>query len=116
MMHKDQTHIKRNCSSTGIIPSNYKVGVTPLYSYSFAYLILTVSTWLHIWAFDGPSRSLVSNTVPMGLFVRSSSNAWQGNVRSVVFAGRRAMPEFLRYLILNCANTELTPCFFSLSL
>jgi hypothetical protein len=28
MMHKDQTHIKRNCSSTGIIPSNYKVGVT----------------------------------------------------------------------------------------
>jgi hypothetical protein len=28
-MHKDQTHIKRNCSSTGIIPSNYKVGVTP---------------------------------------------------------------------------------------
>jgi hypothetical protein len=27
-MHKDQTHIKRNCSSTGIIPSNYKVGVT----------------------------------------------------------------------------------------
>lgn len=33
----------------------------------------------------------------------------------VVFAGRRAMPEFLRYLILNYANTELTPCFFSLS-
>jgi ribonuclease HI len=28
MMHKDQTHIKRNCSSTGIIPSNYKVGAT----------------------------------------------------------------------------------------
>jgi hypothetical protein len=28
MMHKDQTHIKRSCSSTGNIPSNYKVGVT----------------------------------------------------------------------------------------
>jgi hypothetical protein len=27
-MHKDQTHIKRNCFSTGIISSNYKVGVT----------------------------------------------------------------------------------------
>jgi hypothetical protein len=28
MMHKDQTHIKRNCFSIGIISSNYKVGVT----------------------------------------------------------------------------------------
>jgi hypothetical protein len=29
MMHKDQTHIKRNCFPIGIISSNYKVGVTP---------------------------------------------------------------------------------------
>jgi hypothetical protein len=28
MIHTDQTHIKRNCFSIGIILSNYKVGVT----------------------------------------------------------------------------------------
>jgi hypothetical protein len=28
MMHDDQTHIKRNCFSIGIISSNHKVGVT----------------------------------------------------------------------------------------
>jgi hypothetical protein len=28
MMHKDQTPIKRNCLSIGIISSKYKVGVT----------------------------------------------------------------------------------------
>jgi hypothetical protein len=28
MMHKGQTHIKRNCFSIGIISSKYKVGVT----------------------------------------------------------------------------------------
>lgn len=33
-------------------------------------------------------------------------HAWLLNVRSIVFEGR-AMPEFLRYLILNCANMEL---------
>lgn len=33
-------------------------------------------------------------------------HAWLLNVRSIVFEGR-AMPEFLRYLILDCANLEL---------
>jgi hypothetical protein len=33
-------------------------------------------------------------------------HAWLLNVRSIVFEGR-AMPEFLRYLILGCANLEL---------